>query len=522
MSPSLPPPPPPTPEAAVLKSYERYKTMLDDSDAEFYLTRWINALATAYDPHTGYMSPVSKEDFDIHMSIKLTGIGATLESEDGAAKVKELIPGGPAARDTRDIRLRKNDKIIAVGQGDEELVDILHWPIYRSVRLIRGDIGTKVVLLVESADDPSGATTKIVDLIRDEVKLEDQAATSQTETLTDAEGRTRTLGVVTLPTFYAGDGRSCSADIARLLAKLNEQNVEGLILDLRSNGGGALNEAVSLAGLFFKTGPVVQTVDRGRHLILNDYDPSIAFRKPVIVMIDRFSASASEIVAAALKDHGRAILVGDSHSHGKGTVQQVIPLSHFGNMGSIKVTNASFYRINGSSTQVKGVDADIVLPSLLDTYTDIGEDQLPCAIPWSQIPATQFVAITNLAPMIATLREKSDERLAHDERWQKHLKHLQLAKETHDTKEIPLNIDKRREHAATLKELKLTDADFDDDPDLDADARADEKAAAKRAKDVVLDETLRILVDYIDLHGPSDACGPDAPSPRDLFQRIFQ
>jgi len=511
----------------VRKRYQQYLSMLQDSDAEHRMTRFLSAITAAFDPHTSYLSPVSLEDFGINMQLSLQGIGAQLSTDDGAAKIEEIIPGGPADRDVRDFRLVKGDRIIGVGQDDEPIVDTLHWPLYKTVRLIRGPKGTKVVLLVQPASDPSGMTTKTVDLIRDEVKLEESAATSRIETPTDSEGRERRLGTIRLPTFYASmnlgkneaEHRSASLDIARLLADLNSQNIEGLILDLRGNGGGALKEAIDLAGLFIRTGPVVLVKEGARIHLLPDQDPAVAFRLPMIVLIDRISASASEIVAGALQDYGRAVIVGDSRSHGKGTVQQIIPLGDAaGKLGSIKVTNASFFRINGSSTQVKGVSSDIVLPSAFDYFADLGEDKLPNAIPWSTVLPARFNLVANLEPVIAQLKERSSARLENEERWQRHLRRMKRIEHASNLVEVPLQIDKRREFARVERDLDELDEEL-----AQENSTRKDREEARRKRDVVMDEALQILIDLIEIQGPIESLQPQADRNfESLFDRLFR
>ncbi len=536
--PETAPSPPETPAEFLRKRYEKLLSFYEDTDSEYYLSRFFTAVCMSYDPHTDYFSPVKQEDFDIDMQLSLQGIGATLQSEDGTAKISEIIPGGPADRDTRDIRLVPGDRIIAVAQeGDTEFTDILHWPLYKAVRLIRGPKGTRVRLLVQCADDPTHTKTRVVELVRDEVKLEEQAATSQLETFTDASGRERRVGVITLPTFYAGGdpksgatARACSADIARLLAELKGRDIEGLILDLRGNGGGALKEAVGLTGLFIRTGPVVLVKETRRTIPLKDYNPAVAFTGPMVVLVDRLSASASEIVAGALQDYGRAIVIGDTRTHGKGTVQQVIPLAE-GILGSIKVTNAGFFRITGDSTQIKGVESDIHLPSVFEYYSELGEDKLPNAIPWSRVRGEPFRRVATLGPAIEVLREKSAARLATDERWKKHLERLETVRRINDAAAVPLEREKRlarlREERAVFEDDDPTAANGELAEDDDATAKPKtraERAAARRAKDVVLDEALRILADFVD-YGVENASAPEpgaAPiAIPDIFKQFF-
>ena len=450
-----------SPEAVVRRRYKQYLGIINDADADYVSERFLCAFAEVYDPHSSYMPPMRTEDFNIEMNLTLCGIGATLQSEDGMAKIVKIIPGGPADRDTRDIRLRDGDKIFGVGQGDDPVEDIVHLPLDKIVKRIRGKKGTKVVLHVISGADPSGTTPKVVDLIRDDIKLEESAATGR---VVRVEGRA--FGYVNLPSFYGTMGkpgdenfRSCTEDVKTIMAGFNDE-VEGMILDLRGNGGGSLREAVTLAGSFIRIGPMVAVREsRGAQPLL-DTDPSIAFRKPLVVMIDRASASASEIVAAALQDYGRAIVVGDTKSHGKGSVQNVMPLINGDeSYGTLKVTIAAFYRVNGRSTQIDGVSSDIVLPSILE-YMDIGEDKLPSALPATRIPPLGYSIAYPIGSLIPGLREKSAARLADNEEWQRHLKRVEHVREITDRTTLPLCYEKRMA-------LMRADAEYDLDSESD-------------------------------------------------------
>lgn len=505
-----------------LKSYTQYENILKDSDQEFYLTKFFNSLTAAYDPHSNYLSPVLVEDFGIDMQLSLQGIGATLQTEDGAAKIVEIIPGSPAERDVSETRLVPGDKIIGVAQGDEDFVDIRHWPLYKAVRLIRGPKDSKVRLQVIPANDVNSVKTVI--LIRDEIKLEEQAASSRIEKTTDENGVERKLGYIKLPTFYSsmklvgtadGSPRSATLDVARLIADLNSENVEGIILDLRSNGGGSLPEAVYLTGLFIRTGPVVQVRESRRTITLPDNDPAIACTKPLVVMIDRLSASASEIVAGALQDYGRALIVGDSHTHGKGTVQTLLPMQG-GKLGSLKATTASFYRITGSSTQMRGVASDIHLPSIFEYYNELGEDKLPNAMPWSRTGPARYRKVDTLDETAAAISERTAKRLAGNARWQHNMKVLERFGAFSTNTVISLNFEERlkrsREDEELNRELTMDTAITGNPSALDGDSDVeDETPAPRRSKaereakarknDLVLDETLNVLVDLIDIKG---------------------
>lgn len=507
-----------TPDAFVRKRYKQYATIIADADADWLIERYLNAFAAIYDPHTNYMAPASAEDFNIDMNLKLCGIGATLQADDGTAKVVEIIPGSPASRDTREIRLRKNDRIIGVGQGDGPIEDIVHLPLSKIVKRIRGEKGTKVVLHVISASDPSGSTTRKVDIIRDEIKLEEQAATGHVVRVSaPLDGKERAFGVVKLPMFYGSNTtnprdpnfRSCTYDVTKCIAGMGP-SIKGLVLDLRGNGGGSLREAVSLAGSFFSTGPVVLVKDPGNVGALPDTDPAIAFSKPMVVLVDRASASASEIVAAALQDYGRAVVVGDSKTHGKGSVQTVMPLmAADDSYGTLKITCAEFYRVTGGSTQLEGVHSDIVLPSLLE-YLDIGEDKYPNALPYSQIARSRFNEVCDLGKIIPGLAKASSARTATNEEYQAHMKIVEHMKDVSERKSMPLAYDKRYAICEAEDNInKLQDRLEDEEDEAPEDGIG---------KDVVLREALNILSDLVDVQG--DNAIPDDSS--NLFDNIFR
>lgn len=521
---SAPPPAPPTPAEFVAKRYRQFQIVIDDSDADWVLQRFLGAVAAAYDPHSTYMAPAAVEDFNIDMNLTLCGIGALLTPEDGTAKIQEIIPGGPAARDTREIRLRPGDKIIGVGQGDKDIEDVLHLPLSQTVRKIRGPKGTTVVLNVISASDPSGLSVRLVDLVRDDVRLEEQAATSRVERVTLTNGAVRALGLVKLPAFYGsvnqrpGDPgfRSSALDVGRCLAELNTAGAEGLLLDLRNNGGGSLREAIMLAGMFIRTGPIVQVREIGQIQVLPDRDPAVAYRRPVVVLVNRISASASEIVAGALQDYGRAVIVGDSSTHGKGSVQTILQLGSAKNLGSLKVTAANYYRISGASTQLRGVVPDIILPSVLD-HLDLGEDKLPNAMPWTRVPAADYQPIAKLSTYVPALAQASAIRRAANPAFVRHLQLVDHAEAMQARTELPLQIELRRQLARAEHELRRAAAA--------ADEGADEDASPSTADDAVLQEALRILSDLVDLQGKQDLFPPVHDSDtrmRDLVRRIFE
>ncbi|HMO04809.1 MAG TPA: carboxy terminal-processing peptidase [Kiritimatiellia bacterium] len=442
----------------VRKALRRYQNVIQDNDDTWVYERYLSAFAKAFDPHTDFLSPNNREDFEINMKLSLQGIGAMLSTEDGAAKVERLIPGGPAELDGR---LKPGDKIIAVAQGDAEAVDVLHWPLYKTVRLIRGDKGSKVVLTVIPNSDPSGTTITKIDLVRDEVKLEEQAAKGELRSVTTATGETNLVGVITLPDFYAdfkggdnGEARSCTRDVLNILNDLLAQGATGIILDLRNNGGGSLTEAIEMTGLFIESGPVVQVRDRRRVRALYDRDPSVAYGGPLVVLVNRLSASASEILAGALQDYGRAVIVGDSKTHGKGTVQTLTELSSANpQLGSVKVTTASFYRIAGGSTQLRGVIPDIIVPSFMETL-DVGEDLLPNALPYSTVPEAEYKPFLDNSDLITLLQRKSSERRSTDPRFQSFNDLLVRAKERQQERSISLKLEERQHLVESEKELR--------------------------------------------------------------------
>ena len=500
----------------LVKKYRQYASVLSEPDEEAVLQHYLSAVARAYDPHSDYMSPASKEDFDMEMNLTLSGVGAVLQMDEGALKIVELSPGGPVERDGR---IKVGDKITGVQQGDGPMEDVMWQPMKKSIRKIRGPKGTRVTLEIIPRSDPTGMERKRYELVRDEIKLDDQAATGRVETVV-CGGFTNRLGYVFLPGFYgtmdkrvSDPGfRSCAYDVAKLIAEFNSEGVDGMILDLRGNGGGSLREAVFLSALFVDEGPVVQIRDVRSVGALPIPGNNIAvFRKPMVVMTDRASASASEIVAGHLRDVGRAIVVGDYTTHGKGTVQTVMGMGPE-KYGSCKITTARFYRVNGASTQVKGVPADIHLPSLIDSL-DIGEDKLPNALPFSKILPADYSMSWHVGRFIPQLRELSSARLKDDARYVKHVENVRGMKEISDRVEVPLEREARKAMMRAdrdLRELDETEADAEDDDEV-----KEEKVVSSRRKrnekpedDVVLDEGFRLLSDLVRLTGDEELPKP--------------
>ncbi len=372
------------------RSINYFHRLLRESRQDHY-NRYFDAVARAFDPHTNYMPPTSKEDFDIHMSGSLEGIGALLREDDGHIKVVRIIPGSAAERQGQ---LKAEDTILAVAEKDGEPVEITEMRIREAVSYIRGPKGTEVILTVQKPD----GVKQVIPIVRDVVQIEETYVKSTV--LKDDQGVK--IGYIRIPSFYRdfsatrenGKSRNVTDDTRSELVRLKKEGVKGLILDLRNNGGGALTDAVDISGLFLPGGPVVQVKNsQGMIRVLEDEDSNVVYDGPLIVLVNQFSASASEILAAALQDYGRALIIGGEHTHGKGTVQALVdlnrnlPLLHlkkYDDLGALKVTIQKFYRINGGSTQYKGVEPDIVVPSMLD-YLKTGEKNMDNSLPWDTV-----------------------------------------------------------------------------------------------------------------------------------------
>ena len=408
---------------------ERYdrlvKTYTRDVISEDIFSMYMNCITESYDPHTNYFSPSAAERFKQSISLSLEGIGAKLQTENDYTKVVEILPGGPAEKSKL---INVNDRIVAVGQGEDgEMVDVIGWRIDDVVKLIKGPKGTKVRLGILPGETGVGGPIKEFALVRDKIKLEDQQAKKQMIRYQKA-GRDMKLGVITLPSFYMdfeasqkGDPNynSTTRDVKRLIKELQREGMDGLVLDLRNNGGGSLMEAIDLTGIFIKDGPVVQVKNSANKVEVGaDDDPAIAYNGPLVVLTNRFSASASEIFAGAIQDYHRGVVVGES-TYGKGTVQTVIALDKFINdpgneVGQLKLTFQKFYRVTGSSTQHRGVVPDIKLPTALDPE-QFGESSQPSALPWDEIRGTlyQKTPVIN-SKVIAGLTKSYNYRLKTD------------------------------------------------------------------------------------------------------------
>ncbi len=470
----------------VLKRYERLIDNYIKFDPIEIQELYLNALTEMYDPHSTFLSEYALEDFDIAIRNALVGIGATLQEKDGYCNVLELLPGGPA-HESKEIEA--GDKILAVGQGDYgEMVDIVGMKLRKTVRLIRGQENTKVRLLIEPSSNPSARKTVV--LIRKEIQLTTKLAKANVYTVPMGD-KTIPLGVIDLPAFYGesisedgAKGFSTSKNVEELLEKLKGFNVRGIILDLRRNGGGFLNEAIDLTGLFIKTGAVVQVRNAANRVnVLNDENRKVVWDGPLMILVSRLSASASEIIAGALQDHKRALIVGDGHTHGKGTVQTVCPLSRFDpeQKSAAKFTIQKWYAPSGKSIQLKGVTPDIILPSMFDNM-DFGEQYKDNALRWDSIAPCEIEDIyaygvdkEKVNALIEKLRAQSLERQQSLDEFKFLKERIAWLKERQDKKDWSLNYKER------FDELKKADEFIDS-----VDKREEEFAKKNFKKEEVL------------------------------------
>ncbi len=444
------------------RRYDRITEMmrkLSDSDV---LEMYLDALAQVYDPHSDYFSPTQLKSFTSDMNLSLIGIGATLQSKEGYCTIASLVPGGPAERSGL---IKPGDRIVGVSQNkNDEFTDIIDLPLNKAVDLIRGKKNTTVYLDIIPMDAPD-SVHKTVSIAREEIKIEDQQAKAQVIDITIGD-KTHRIGTIDLPLFYAGENNnkekpiSCSADVAMLLEKLKKENVTGVILDLRRNGGGSLTEAIDLAGLFIPSGPMVQTRGPdGRTEIGADRDGKVAYDGPLVVLTSRLSASASEIVAGALQDYGRAVVVGDTATFGKGTVQTIVKLSNImkgegitpgSDPGALKVTISKFYLPSGKSTQLEGVKPDIIIPSFTD-LPEIGEADMKNPLPWDTIQSASFDETNRVASFLEKLRTRSSERIFASSEFGELKTEIERFKKLRDEKSVSLNEAKRKKEKEELK-----------------------------------------------------------------------
>ena len=479
----------------VRKRYENLLKYAGKTKGDDIFQIYMNALLEVADPHTNYFSPRTAEDFNQSMSLSLEGIGAQLQTENEYTKIREIIKGGPADKSKQ---LFAGDKIIGVAQGkDSDVVNVIDWRIDDVVSLIRGKKGTAVRLKIIPSSEPN--STKLVDLLRDKIVLEDQSAKCSIKEFS-RNGKKFKVGVVNIPTFYidfAASSRgetnykSTTRDVKKLIDSLQQQKVQGIVIDLRNNGGGSLQEAIELTGLFIKRGPVVQVkYADGNRKVEQDMDPAIYYDGPLTVLVNRFSASASEIFAAAIQDYNRGIIVGE-RTFGKGTVQNMVDLNEFiqyngKKLGQVKLTIAKFYRVNGGSTQHKGVTPDIELPSV---YADskFGEDASKYALPWDQIEEAPIENVGTVTAMRAKLKAEHDVRMKTNPEYAYLMEDIKDFKQAEDEQYVTLN---EEVYKAELAEREARKKQREE-------ARKKDRKNTKDNPDLILEESEQLIADML-------------------------
>lgn len=487
----------------LIKRYSRYLKRMDQLKSDDVFETFMNAFAHTLDPHSSYLSPRNSEEYRIMMSLSYVGIGASLQTEDDYVHIVNIIPGGPASIDGT---LEPNDKIIGVAQGEDgEMVDVIGWRLDDVVDLIRGKANTVVRLQIIPAGTLPGNSERVLQLNRGQVRLEEQAAKSEILTI-PRDGRDWSIGVIDVPSFYRDyraltngdkDYASTTKDVKRLIGELEAQGIDGLIIDLRNNGGGHLTEATALSGLFIDNGPVVQLRNANARISrLDDPDPvpRVAYNGPLAVLVNRFSASASEIFAAAIQDYARGVIIGQE-TFGKGTVQNLYSLDQYlqpeddEGFGQLTLTIGKYYRVTGESTQHRGVEPDIRLPSAIDSES-VGESVRDSALPWDTIATTRFRAGEPLENTIQSLTANHSERSKQDPNFNYLTQFIEDDRETRSRKSVSLNIESRRaereSQMARALELEnarraalslqpidsLEDLEEDDRPDIQLDQAA--------------------------------------------------
>lgn len=491
-------------EETLRKRYERFIKNINQFNAEDVFSVYMNSVTESYDPHTNYFSPKASDLFKQSMSLSLEGIGARLQTDNDYTKIFEVLPGGPAEKSGK---LHVNDLIIAVGQGEDgELVDVVGWRIDEVVKLIKGPKGTTVRLLLLPAETGVGGPTQELILVRDKIKLEDQAAKKSVINY-QVDGKSLKLGVISLPSFYMdfdayqkGDPnyRSTTRDVKKLIKELQSDGVDGIVMDLRNNGGGSLAEAIDLTGLFIKEGPVVQVKNSLNKVEIGmDDDKSVTYNGPLVVMTNRFSASASEIFAGAIQDYNRGVIVGES-TYGKGTVQTVLDLKRFINnkdeVGELKLTFQKFYRVTGSSTQNKGVTPDVILPSALNGK-QYGESSNLSALPWDVIKGTPFQKASDVNDkLIAGLNRSYQERMKYDQSLKQYISETEDLKKSLTQTKISLNEEKRRKEMEEAERKKAMNKEMSTKVNANDGLAEDDLG---KLKDEYLREGLLILSDLV-------------------------
>lgn len=493
----------------VLKSYKKIFARLVNEKRSDKLDKFYNAITKVFDPHTNYLVPEEKEDFDIDMSGKLEGIGAILREDNSYIKVERIVPGS-ASWKTKEVEAE--DVILKVGQGSDEPVDVVDMSLRDAVKLIRGKKGSTVKLTIKK---PNGLI-KVVPIVRDVVEIEESYVKGTVLELSPAKTK---IGYINVPKFYRDfndrAGRNVTDDTRKEIERLNKEGVEGLIVDLRNNGGGALEDARMISGLFIEKGPIVQVkAATGTPDILADTDTKIDFQKPVIVLVNKFSASASEIVAAALQDYNRAIIVGGEYTHGKGTVQAVVDLDgyvspmakSYSPLGALKITIQKFYRVNGASTQYKGVTPDIILPDQF-SHLDTGEKSLDYSIPWTEVKAVKFDKLKQKYDL-KKLRAASQERVKKSEKFKHLVKSIDWYKTQKDKTKRSLVATDFEKDRKSIREMTDVFKKEEENKNLmvkDLSPNAKDKAQMEKfedfsktlKKDAVIEESMMILADML-------------------------
>jgi len=499
--------------------YDRVLKRGEQIKPEEVFELFLNSYARTFDPHSNYFSPRNSEEYKIQMSLNYEGIGASLQLIDDYVTIMNLIEGGPAAAAGT---LSVNDRITAVGQGkDGSLVDVVGWRIDDVVQLIRGKGGTLVRLQILPVGAAPGTPEKVVEFTRGKVTLEAQAARKSLKTV-ERDGKTLKVGVINVPGFYsdydgqrAGDTnyRSTTRDVRRLIDELKSEGIDGLVLDLRGNGGGFLPEAQSLTGLFVDRGPVVQVqFSNGQKEVLDDSDAGVAYDGPLVVLIDRFSASASEIVAGAVQDYRRGVVVGQ-RSFGKGTVQNLVPLSRWSARpvnGQLTVTIGKFYRVTGESTQHRGVEPDVELASPI-SLKDVGESALDDALPWDRIASADFRALDSKLPSIAKLAMEEAARQNRDPDYRWLVNDIAAIDALRQQKTISLNIEARRAERTRLEAERLARENARRAARAEQPLQAIADLDTSKQPDVILDQAAEVMVDMLNINAPG--AKPAKPRP---------
>lgn len=518
------------------KRYQNQLNRIHQIKVEDAYQAFMNSVTSTFDPHTQYLSPRNTENFNINMSLSLQGIGAVLKADDEFTKVVSLVPAGPAEKAGN---LQPADKVIGVGQSKDKITDVVGWRLDEVVDLIRGPKGSTVFLEIIPS---SGTDSKVISIVRDEVKLEEQSAKKEVLLIKDGE-HTHKIGVIEIPTFYIdfqgrmegkADYTSTTRDVLKLIRELQEEDIDGLVIDLRNNGGGSLEESINLTGLFIGSGPVVQVRNASGHIeVLSSHNPFVNYAGPLTVLVNRLSASASEIFAGAIQDYGRGIVVGNQ-TFGKGTVQSLRPLRS----GQLKITQAKFYRISGDSTQNKGVIPDIEFPSLLDP-SKIGESSLEEAMPWDAIHPAKFEAELYLEKAIAALKVNHQKRtqqnpdfiflkkqreLIDELQKQKFIslneKVRDKEKKENDKKRLSLENERRKakglELLASLEELDENDDELEGEKAKASKAKKNKKDDKDKEEDALLVESAKIMMDLETLDSALIAQGKRVRPPLQL------